>query len=99
MIVSEIEDKVPAKSFPWEKFNISKNIKLADSQFQNPKSIDVLLAFSTTLSSLVIGQIKLGDSKPQLVLQKTYYGWIAAIDIEKMYRQFWVHLNDRKFQG
>ncbi|XP_015585805.1 uncharacterized protein LOC107263274 [Cephus cinctus] len=78
LIVSKIADKVPTETFPRERFDIPKNIKLADPQFHIPKSIDVLLASGTTLSSLAIGQIKLGDPQSQLILQKTSFGWVAA---------------------
>ncbi|XP_058797621.1 uncharacterized protein LOC131667864 [Phymastichus coffea] len=73
-----IAEKVPNETFPREKFNIPKNIKLADPQFHIPRPVDVLLASGPTLSSLAIGQIKLNDERSQITLQKTSFGWIAA---------------------
>ncbi|XP_058797385.1 uncharacterized protein LOC131667724 [Phymastichus coffea] len=78
LIVPKIAEKVPNETFPREKFNIPKNIKLADPQFHIPRPVDVLLASGPTLSSLAIGQIKLNDERSQITLQKTSFGWIAA---------------------
>ncbi|XP_058809943.1 uncharacterized protein LOC131675115 [Phymastichus coffea] len=76
--LNERWELVPNETFPREKFNIPKNIKLADPQFHIPRPVDVLLASGPTLSSLAIGQIRLNDERSQITLQKTSFGWIAA---------------------
>ena len=78
LIVPKIVERVPNETFPREKFNIPKNIKLADPQFHVPRPIDVLLASGPTMSSLAIGQIKLASENSKITLQKTSFGWIVA---------------------
>ncbi|XP_033229127.1 uncharacterized protein LOC117180745 [Belonocnema kinseyi] len=78
LIVPKIVERVHNETFPREKFNIPKNIKLADPQFHVPRPIDVLLASGPTLSSFAIGQIKLGNENSKITLQKTSFGWIVA---------------------
>ncbi|XP_058809539.1 uncharacterized protein LOC131674714 [Phymastichus coffea] len=78
LIVPTIVDKVPNETFPRERFNIPKNINLADPQFHAPRSVDVLLASGPTIASLEIGQINLTSSSSMTTLQKTSFGWIVA---------------------
>ncbi|XP_058810347.1 uncharacterized protein LOC131675396 [Phymastichus coffea] len=78
LIVKKIIDYVPNETFPRERFDIPKNIKLADPEFHVPKSVDVLLASNTTLSLLSVGQIKLDHEGSQIIFQKTMLGWVVA---------------------
>ncbi|XP_037826426.1 uncharacterized protein LOC119614363 [Lucilia sericata] len=59
-----------------ESWNIPTNIKLADPNFNQPGSIDILLGASIFYEFLMVGQIKLRDNLP--ILQKTSLGWIVA---------------------
>ncbi|XP_058808422.1 uncharacterized protein LOC131674012 [Phymastichus coffea] len=78
LIVPRIADAVPNDTFPRKLFDIPKNLKLADPQFHLPKSIDILLSSSTTLSVLAVGQIKLRHKESEIILQKTSLGWVVA---------------------
>ncbi|XP_058789767.1 uncharacterized protein LOC131663394 [Phymastichus coffea] len=80
LIVPKIADRVPNEAFPREQFDIPKSLKLADPQFHVPRPIDVLLASGSMMSSLAIGQIKLGNEKSQITLQKISFGWVTAGD-------------------
>ncbi|XP_033229621.1 uncharacterized protein LOC117181163 [Belonocnema kinseyi] len=76
-IVPIIADAVPGKSVSRERFNIPKNIKLADPEFYKPSNVDLLIASGPTLSMFCTGQIKLNDNE-DLILQKTKLGWIIG---------------------
>ncbi|XP_037813119.1 uncharacterized protein LOC119604511 [Lucilia sericata] len=76
IILSSITTCQLQKYINTESWNIPANIKLADPNFNQPGSIDILLGASIFYEFLMVGQIKLRDNLP--ILQKTSLGWIVA---------------------
>lgn len=76
LILNKITGNLPNTSFNKEFLNIPNNIHLADSNFNVPNSIDILLGAGIFWSLLCVGQISLGKGMP--VLQKSHFGWIIS---------------------
>lgn len=74
------KDSHPTQRIEVEDWDIPKNIRLADPQFNIPKTVDILMNAQQAYELLLVGQIKLGPGKP--LLQKTLLGWVVAGDTE-----------------
>jgi len=57
-------------------YNLPRNIKLADPEFNILSSIDILIGAEVFLKLLCVGQIRASSEHP--TLQKTQFGWILA---------------------
>lgn len=75
IVIDEITGHQPQEQCDLSNVKIPGNIVLADSEFNEPRNIDLLLSATITFSVLKPGQIKIGES---LFLQNTRYGWVVA---------------------
>lgn len=76
LVLKRITAHQPAEFINVETWPIPANIKLADSKFNQPGRIDILLGAEHFMRLLCVGQIELGHSLP--VLQKTVFGWVVS---------------------
>lgn len=76
VVLPSVTQRVPNIKVNKGLYNIPKNIRLADPQFNIPSEIDLLIGAEKFWDMICVGQIKLGDGKS--VLQKTLLGWIVA---------------------
>ncbi|XP_043259051.1 uncharacterized protein LOC122401156 [Colletes gigas] len=77
--IPRIAGPIPDEQIDRSRITIPANIKLADPQFHQPAQVDMLIGTGPTLSSLSIGQHRLSPRNgPDLVLQKTQFGWIIG---------------------
>ncbi|XP_076627535.1 uncharacterized protein LOC143344870 [Colletes latitarsis] len=77
--IPRIAGPIPDEQIDRARFTIPANIKLADPQFHQPAHVDMLIGTGPTLSSLSIGQHRFSPrGGPDLVLQKTQFGWIIG---------------------
>ncbi|XP_055840984.1 uncharacterized protein LOC129908495 [Episyrphus balteatus] len=75
-VLPKIISTQPSMPINTTNWNIPNNIVLADSQFNRPGTIDLLIGAEIFYSTLVVGQISLGDNLP--TLQNTVFGWIVS---------------------
>ncbi|XP_075150571.1 uncharacterized protein LOC142224671 [Haematobia irritans] len=75
-VLPQIITPQPAQFIHIDKWQIPKNVTLADPTFNRPGKIDILLGAEYYHQLLAIGQIQLGDNLP--ILQNTTLGWIAS---------------------
>lgn len=76
LVLPTITEFTPQRHFDISKFNIPQELPLADSNFNIPAEIDMLLGCEVFFELLCVGQIKLGKNLP--ILQKTLLGWIVS---------------------
>lgn len=76
LIVPTITGNLPTIEINPQEINMPTNIKLADSRFFKPSSIDVLLGSDVFWSVIMPNQIKLGTNMP--TLQESQLGWLVA---------------------
>lgn len=76
LIVPKITGQIPSLPVSRSSLLIPRNIHLADPDFDQPASVDLLIGADIFWDLLCIGQIKLGTSYP--ILQKTKLGWIIS---------------------
>jgi len=76
LILQRITDPIPSISAGEHNFNISPNLRLADSDFHVSADVDLLLGAEVFWNILCVGQIKATIEHP--VLQKTLLGWILG---------------------
>ncbi|XP_015436978.1 PREDICTED: uncharacterized protein LOC107192274, partial [Dufourea novaeangliae] len=82
--IPRISGPTPDQQIDRTKIQIPANLKLADPTFHRPAPIDLLIGTGPALSSLSIGQHNLASqSGPDLVLQKTQFGWIIGGSLPK----------------
>lgn len=76
LVINKITGSLPTSSISLSTFNIPKNIKLADPEFNVSKPIDMLIGVDLFWKLMCIGQIKSSNTQP--CLRKTHFGWIIA---------------------
>lgn len=76
VILPSISSHQPHNLINTSNWRIPKNINLADSEFNRPAPIDILIGAGIFFDILSVGQIKLDKNLP--TLQKTQLGWIVA---------------------
>lgn len=76
LVVPRITEYMPNFPINTDNLNIPLNLKMADTTFNEPGEIDVLIGGECYWELLCVGQIKLGPGKP--ILQKTRLGWVVA---------------------
>ncbi|XP_036341360.1 uncharacterized protein LOC118750735 [Rhagoletis pomonella] len=76
VVLPSISSNQPQQSSNVNAWDIPNNINLADSRFNHPGPIDILIGASLFFDILSVGQIKLSKHLP--TLQKTQLGWIVA---------------------
>ncbi|XP_072403265.1 uncharacterized protein [Diabrotica undecimpunctata] len=76
VVLTRITDNLPSLPISTDKLRIPENISLADSEFNKPAPIDLLIGADIFWDLISIGQIKLGRSLP--ILQKTKLGWLIS---------------------
>ncbi|XP_029163323.1 uncharacterized protein LOC114934777 [Nylanderia fulva] len=74
--IDRITGDLPAFTIKREAYNLPRNIKLADPEFDISSSIDILIGAEVFLKLLCVGQIRASSEHP--TLQKTQFGWILA---------------------
>lgn len=75
-VLDKITSDVPHTKIDIEQINIPVDIKLADPDFFEPRTVDLLIGVDAFWNLLCVGQIKLGKNAP--LLQNTRLGWIVA---------------------
>lgn len=78
LTIPAISDLVPSEMFPRDSIRIPSNIRLADTEFHVPRSVDLLIGSGASLSLFAVGQINLSRDGDDLYLQKTRLGWVIA---------------------
>lgn len=76
LVIPKITECLPLKGFNKSALNIPKNVKLADTSFNQSKPVDLLIGASHFYNLMCIGQISLGKNQP--VLKKTLLGWVVS---------------------
>ncbi|XP_071052900.1 uncharacterized protein [Onthophagus taurus] len=76
LIIDKITDRLLQQNLDISDWRIPQNIAMADPEFYNPDTIEVLLGVGIFFDLLCVGQIKLGHNKP--MLQKTKLGWLIS---------------------
>lgn len=71
-----MSEAIPRKIISRERILISKNIKLADSEYHKLVPIEMLLGSGPTVAKFCIGQINLSNEINDLCLQKNKFGWL-----------------------
>jgi len=69
IVTDQITDKIPAVSSARDKFNVPRNIRLADPRFHISSDINLLIEAELFWNLICIGQVKSSDKHP--ILQKT----------------------------
>ncbi|XP_043287492.1 uncharacterized protein [Venturia canescens] len=96
--LKDITGLVPDEKIQRSSLNIPSNKPLADTQFDQPGEIDLLIASGTTLASLCVGQVKLSKSSEEdLYLQNTRFGWIIGGSIPRADSQETTSMKHRCF--
>lgn len=79
LVIPTISTITPLQQIDRQSLKIPPNLQLADPEFHQPASVDLLLGTGVSLSILSVGQIKLDHLyEKDLILQKTMLGWIIA---------------------
>ncbi|XP_012231348.1 uncharacterized protein [Linepithema humile] len=76
IVTDQITCKLPTLTMKRDVYDLPRNLKLADPQFNVSAEIDVLLGAEVFWDLLCVGQIKRSTEHP--TLQKTHFGWILA---------------------
>ena len=76
LIIDKITDNIPHMSFSKSLFSFPQGISLADEQYNESKSIDILLGANIFWSLITDGQRTLGHNQP--ILKNTVLGWIIS---------------------
>ncbi|XP_071052868.1 uncharacterized protein [Onthophagus taurus] len=75
LVLPVITSNLPQFAIDVNSLKIPAHLRLADPEFYNPNSIDMLLGADYFWELLCIGQIKLDDGP---VIQNTRFGWIVS---------------------
>ena len=75
-VVNKITSNLPQYEFNNTKINFSKDVQLADPNYNQPGTIDLLLGANVFFQCLLPNSIKLG--KNNLILQNTLFGYVAS---------------------
>lgn len=81
LAINQITGNLPVAKINTSSLNIPNNIVLADSDFNIPRQIDLLLGATAFWDLICIGQIRLNHGQP--VAQKTKLGWIISGSIPR----------------
>ncbi|XP_011858888.1 PREDICTED: uncharacterized protein LOC105556405 [Vollenhovia emeryi] len=76
IVTDQVTNKLPAFNLKRDRFDIPRNITLADPNFHKPADIDILLGAALFWELLCVDQIQASHKHP--TLQKTRLGWILA---------------------
>lgn len=76
LVLPNITGHLPNLRLNIQELKIPAHIKLADSSYNEPSQIDMLIGAEIFWSLICVGQIFLGKQKP--VLQKTKLGWVVS---------------------
>ncbi|KAG5339159.1 PIF1 helicase, partial [Acromyrmex charruanus] len=75
IVTDQVTDKIPAVSSGRDKFDLPRNIRLADPRFHISSDIDLLIGAELFWNLICVSQIR---SSEHPTLQKTRLGWILA---------------------
>lgn len=75
-VLNKITGMIPQCKIDTSLLKIPTNIMLADTSFNIPGEIDMLIGADHFWNLICIGQIKLGKQLP--ILQRTQFGWIIS---------------------
>jgi len=88
IVTDRITGKIPTFSLGWDKFNLPRNICLADPRFHISSDIDLLIGADLFWNLICVGQIKSSNKHP--TLQKNTIG----LDFGESFGQH--HIDRRK---
>lgn len=75
-VVPTITDYKPNININVSGWNIPENVQLADTLFNKPGRVDILIGAGIFFELLCVGQIRMAKGLP--ILQKTVFGWVVA---------------------
>lgn len=75
-VLNKISDNLPTCLIKKEDLKIPSNIFLADSTFNIPGKIDIIIGANLFYDLLSVGQIRLAKNMP--IFQKTKLGWVIS---------------------
>lgn len=75
-ILTHVTGNLPCIQVNTDDWNIPKNIKLADPNFNIPNKIDMLIGAKLFFKIFSVGEIEISPSLP--TLKKTVFGWILG---------------------
>ncbi|KYM82966.1 hypothetical protein ALC53_06561, partial [Atta colombica] len=81
IVIDRITGKIPTFSLGRNKFNLPRNIRLADPRFHISSDIDFLIGVDLLWNLICVGQLKSSDK--HLTLQKMRLGWILDSTIDR----------------
>ncbi|XP_011879669.1 PREDICTED: uncharacterized protein LOC105568535, partial [Vollenhovia emeryi] len=76
IVLPKITQDLPTVVVNTVSLELSRNIKLADPQFNIPGKIDLLIGAEKFWELICVGQIKIGEQKT--ILQKSLLGWLIS---------------------
>lgn len=76
LVLPNITDNLPQKTFSATKLNIPNNINLADPNFSQSDTINILVGAEMFWSLICPDKLTLGKHQP--ILQRTHFGWIIS---------------------
>lgn len=76
LVIDKISEDLPSFRIKTEQLQLPDNLQLADSNYDVPGNIDLLIGAQLFWSLLIPGRVKLGKNLP--VLQNTHFGWILS---------------------
>lgn len=82
LVADHVTERLPAFTIKRNTFSLSRNLELADPQFNVSAEVDILISADLFWDLLCIGQIKSSLKHP--TLQKTRLGWILWILAERL---------------
>ncbi|XP_055604027.1 uncharacterized protein LOC129752265 [Uranotaenia lowii] len=80
-VLPKVTSDLPGKKIDIGSWNIPAGLNIADPNFQNPGSIDLILGAEVFYDLLLEGRHKLNDVGP--TLQNTHLGWIVSGKVPK----------------
>lgn len=76
IVTEQVTERLPGFNLKRSRFEIPRNLELADPKFHVSSDIDLLIGAELFWQVLCIGHIKESPNHPRL--QKTLFGWILA---------------------
>ncbi|XP_011860172.1 PREDICTED: uncharacterized protein LOC105557524 [Vollenhovia emeryi] len=76
IVTDQVTDKLPSFTIKRSDFNLPRNLRLADPQFNISADVDALIGADLFWDLICVGQVK--ASQYRSTLQKTRLGWILA---------------------
>ena len=80
LVADEVTGTMPSRKFDVNSWDIPQGFYLADSSFNIPGSVDLLIGIEQFFKLMLPGQFALSDKLP--ILQETHLGWVCTGSVE-----------------